>query len=119
MHEQMLKQDNLFDVGDQDFEEKVFKSDLPVIVDFWAEWCPHCHNIAPIYKKLSEEYQGKLRFAKLNTDEHQDIPAHLGVQGLPTFLMFNNGRIIGRLIGPHPSRLKQNIDRVLAENSTQ
>ncbi len=107
---------NLFHVGDQDFESKVLKSDKPVIVDFWAAWCGPCRGIAPVFEKLSNEYQGKLGFAKLDTDEHERIPIQYRVQAIPTLIIFNNGREIGRLIGPHPLRLKNEIDRVLADN---
>jgi thioredoxin 1 len=107
---------NLFAVGDEDFESKVLKSDTPVIVDFTAVWCPPCRAIAPVYDKLSREYTGKLIFVKMDIDEHPVIPSRLGIQGFPTFVMFKSGKVIGRMIGPHPARLKGAIDRILAEN---
>ena len=115
-NEVMHVYNNLFSVGDQDFEAKILKSAIPMIVDFTADWCPPCHAIAPVYERLSKEYQGKLGFASVDIDEHPIIPARLGIQAAPTFLMFKDGKVIGRMVGPHPARLKDAINRILAEN---
>jgi thioredoxin len=110
---------NLFLVSDQDFEQRVLNSTLPVIVDFTADWCPPCRILAPLFARLSDTYKEKLRFAKMDTDENVLVPARLGIQGVPTLVLFVGGKPVGRVVGPHPGRLQQSIERLLAEVSAE
>ena len=109
--------DTVVTVTDQDFATQVLQAPLPVIVDFTASWCPPCHALAPVFEKLSQAYTGKLRFARMDTDENLKTPMQVGIQAMPTLVLFANGQPVGRLVGPHPSRLQQGIDRLLAQVS--
>ena len=101
--------------GSEDFEREVIKSELPVIVDFWAEWCMPCRMVAPIFKELAKEYAGKMKFVKVNVDHNQDLALRYGIQSIPTLMVFNNGRIVERVIGAMPKpALKKVIDDVLS-----
>lgn len=110
---------NLFLVNDQDFEQRVLHSTLPVIVEFTADWCPPCRVLAPHFARLSSAYSGKLSFAKMDTDKNVLVPARFGIQGIPTFILFAAGKPVGRIVGPHPGRLQQSIERLLAEASVE
>lgn len=112
----MIEQHNVLTVGDLDFAVRVLKSEVPVVLEFTAEWCPHCHALTPIVERLSKEYAGQLRFAQLDVDEHPETPAYYGIQGMPTLLVFHLGKVIGRMVGPHPTRLQRSIEHILAEN---
>ncbi|MDA9211114.1 thioredoxin TrxA [Methylophilaceae bacterium] len=86
-------------VTDQNFEEEVLQSNLPVLVDYWAEWCGPCKMIAPILDSISEEYAGKLKISKLNIDENQKIPQKYSVRGIPTLMIFKNGNVEATKVG--------------------
>ncbi|GCF11832.1 thioredoxin family protein [Dictyobacter arantiisoli] len=111
-------QSNVMNIGDQNFKDQVLNSTLPVIIKFTAQWCPHCHALAPAYQQLSVEYQDKLRFVQLDVDENPQVPTTYRIQGMPTLLIFKDGKECGRIVGPGPqaNSLKQRIDQVLVEN---
>src|SRR6478672_2954728 len=101
-------------VEDATFQKSVLESDLPVIVDFWAPWCGPCKMMAPVLEELSKEYDGKIQFAKLNTDENYDSATQFGIQSIPTLVIFQGGREVHRLVGFAPKpQLKRQIDRAL------
>ena len=84
---------------DESFEEEVLKSNLPVLVDYWAEWCGPCKMIAPILDSLIDEYSGKLKISKLNIDVNQKTPQKYGVRGIPTLMIFKNGNVEATKVG--------------------
>ena len=86
-------------VTDDTFESEVLQSDLPVLVDYWAEWCGPCKMIAPILEEIVAEYDGRLRVAKLNIDENPDTPPKFGIRGIPTLMLFKNGDIEATKVG--------------------
>ena len=103
------------EVNDAEFQQEVLEADLPVLVDFWAEWCGPCHQIAPILEKLAEEYDGKIKFVKLDTEQNFETPESYGILSLPTLLVFKGGRQIERITGARPKEdLKRSLDKVLA-----
>ena len=86
-------------VSDDSFESDVLKSEAPVLVDYWAEWCGPCKMIGPILEEVSKDYAGKLTVAKLNVDDNQATPAKYGIRGIPTLMLFKNGAIVGTKVG--------------------
>ncbi|QUN05623.1 thioredoxin TrxA [Shewanella yunxiaonensis] len=91
--------DKIIYVSDDSFESEVLKSDKPVLVDFWAEWCGPCKMIAPILDDVATEYDGKLTVAKVNVDQNNATPAKYGIRGIPTLLLFKNGELAATKVG--------------------
>ncbi len=86
-------------VTDDTFEPAVLKSDVPVLVDYWAEWCGPCKSIAPILDEVAKEYDGRLKIAKVNVDENRAVPAKFGIRGIPTLMIFKNGNLEATRVG--------------------
>jgi len=102
-------------VSDASFEADVLQSALPVLVDYWAEWCGPCKMIAPILDDVSTAFEGKLQIAKMNVDENRDIPAKFGIRGIPTLMLFKDGKLAATKVGAmSKSQMVAFIDEQLA-----
>ena len=97
----------VLDVSDQNFEEEVIKSTLPVLVDLWAPWCGPCRMVAPVIDKLAEKYSGRFKFCRLNVDENPITAASYGVMSIPTLMFFKEGKAVDTVIGAVPEQVLQ------------
>ncbi|MFC5738900.1 thioredoxin [Rhodobacter sp. 140A] len=101
-------------VTDATFDQEVRKSDIPVVVDFWAEWCGPCRMIGPSLEEIAAEFEGKVKIAKVNVDENPDSPAVLGVRGIPALFLFKDGQVVSNKVGAAPkAALKSWIESAL------
>lgn len=99
---------------DGNFKSEVLDSKLPVLVDFWAEWCAPCRMVAPVVEKIEKDYAGKLKVGKVNVDDNSKTPQQYGVQGIPTLILFKDGQVINQMVGFQPEqKLKSAIDSIL------
>lgn len=102
-------------ITDDNFETEVIRSNLPVLIDFWAPWCGPCKSIAPVIEELAREYDGRIKVAKLNVDENPVTPSRYGVRGIPNLLILKGGTVKEQIVGAVPkSRLVDAIERALA-----
>ena len=91
--------DNIIHVSDDSFEQEVLQSEMPVLIDYWAEWCGPCKMIAPVLDEVASEYADKVRVAKLNIDENPGTPPKYGIRGIPTLMLFKNGEVEATKVG--------------------
>jgi thioredoxin 1 len=106
---------NIVTLTEENFAKEVLQSPTPVLVDFWGEWCPPCRAIAPILDELAEEYDGRVKIGKVNTEEQPALAAEYGVKAIPTLLFFQQGQVADQIVGLHSKRdLKARFDRVAA-----
>ena len=97
-----MASEKIVTLSDDNFENEVLKSDTPVLVDFWAEWCGPCRMVAPVLDQIADEMDGKVRIAKLNVDENQKIAYQFQVSSIPTFILFKGGQMADRTLGAMP-----------------
>jgi thioredoxin 1 len=99
---------------DSTFETEVLKSDVPVLVDFWAVWCGPCKAIAPTVDDLAKQYKGKVKVAKMDVDEHQQVPQQYGIRSIPTLLVFKGGRVVDTIVGAVPkAKLEESLKKAI------
>ena len=102
-------------LADDIFEQEVLKSDIPFMVDFWAEWCQPCKIISPLIEELGKDYEGKIKVGKMNVDEHANTPATYGIMSIPTVIIFKNGKPVETMIGVQPKEnFKKSIDAAIS-----
>jgi thioredoxin 1 len=97
-----MASDKVLTFGDDNFEADVLKSAVPVLVDFWATWCAPCRAIAPLVDAIAEEYEGKIKVGKVNVDENPGTPGKYGVRGIPTLILFKDGKVFDQVVGAVP-----------------
>jgi thioredoxin 1 len=109
-----MEKENLFHVTDGNFNKEILKSEIPVLVDFWAPWCGPCLSVAPVVEELAKEYGGKIKVGKMNVDENSQTPSSFGIRGIPTLILFKGGKVVNQVVGTVPkNKLKTLIEESL------
>jgi thioredoxin 1 len=104
---------NIITLTQSNFEKEVLQSPIPVLVDFWAEWCGPCKMVAPVLNELADEYTGRVKIGKVNIDDQQELATQYGIRAIPTLLLFHQGQVADQIVGLRGKRdLKASFDRV-------
>lgn len=90
---------NILEVSDENFEAEIVNSEIPSMVDFWAEWCGPCKKIGPVVEELASEYKGKIKIAKMDVDSNRQTPAKFGIRNIPTLILFKGGEVVNTIVG--------------------
>jgi thioredoxin 1 len=110
-----MASNDLVILQDSTFDQEVLKSDIPVLVDFWAVWCGPCKAIAPTVEELAKQYKGKVKVAKMDVDEHQQVPQQYGIRSIPTLLLFKGGRVVDTIVGAVPkTKLEESLKKAMS-----
>lgn len=112
-----MAHDSIVNLNDTNFSDTVEKQGGPILVDFWAEWCMPCRALAPVIDELAQEFKGSIRFAKVNVDDCQEVPAKFGIKGIPTLILFNQGKKVNELVGNQAKeKIKMMLSSVVAKS---
>jgi len=105
---------DVLEVTDNTFDQEIMQSDLPAMVDFWAEWCGPCKMVGPTVAELASEYKGKIKIAKMDVDQNRSTPARFGIRNIPTLILFKNGEVAQTIIGAYPkSHIESEMKKLL------
>ena len=105
---------DLLEVTDDNFDTEIMNSDMPALVDFWAEWCGPCRMVTPVVEELANDYKGKVKVAKMNVDENRQTPAKFGIRAIPTLIFFKGGEVAQTIVGAQPkSHIEEELKKLL------
>jgi len=105
---------DIFEVSDESFESEIINSDIPSMVDFWAEWCGPCKKVGPVVEELAGKYAGKIKIFKMDVDSNRETPAKFGIRNIPTLILFKGGEVVNTIVGAQPkSSIEEELKKLL------